>query len=863
MARIQYRPSAQSRGFSPNKLSTEGISRMREESNRIIQGLKENRRAEARQRDIQAQAMESDAAYADRVARENFQIQQQNLQNQSKQVLANIQAEQQQADTDLAATESILESLSGFSTTLAQNAAERTKQMIEDQTEIGRLSVQNVDPERLEEYIRAENARIDGSIAMMGEIAANAVESGEDRLETIKNLAGIPGMSGYAAQAALNELSQQLYADTLQSRLTNSEDTYVSAGGAEFTGLQASRDVSLMRDLQEQTESDVLKFLNITEPLQVRKGLEAIRKYNGAIDEQTRKRNLEDKEEEVRQLANAAFRTNNFEGFTAGYQYIRSAFGLKSAHDSLQDQVANPNTDLEQIKKVKIDGKVWYENWSNRWEDGLAARNKAIATNLRTERQLVEEQDKAWVRSSLPSIQEAYNQNPTQASLLVRKRYLDKGMSVPQSIKNIETAAFAKNKAEVQAAFEQRQRFGILDLPFVNSIQDPTLQKTAREAYDQQQLNRYGPETLGIKKGLRATARKLTKIDPNEEQGSSVTFLVQARLENEYLKQLNLTNDPLQALANVQQLVDAGNAGDKSSPFFIDRGFLNNRVYFPNIQSSDREVQERNTYIDKKLISNGAAVAEQPYTLATQDEMDAAYQSSLVGVMQYPPGVLRVADKFGLKPSEVYNAQRAANNATSGENKPLLTPSPFTDLVDNAPAAMRKLFLSDIPAQVNRGARMLTGNLPRRASMGGDFTSQRQALETAAAELGVDPIDLATIIGFETGGTYDPGVVGGEGGNYQGLIQFGIPERQTYGVVPGMSFEEQLLGPVVNFFKDRFARAGMSTQGATLEDLYTTVIAGNPGANRDAKDSFGTSARSGAARMYKEHRPVAIQRFGF
>ena len=176
---------------------------------------------------------------------------------------------------------------------------------------------------------------------------------------------------------------------------------------------------------------------------------------------------------------------------------------------------------------------------------------------------------------------------------------------------------------------------------------------------------------------------------------------------------------------------------------------------------------------------------------------------------------------------------------------------------------MRKLFLSDIPAQVNRGTRMLTGNLPRCASMGGDFTSQRQALETAADELGVDPIDLATIIGFETGGTYDPGVVGGEGGNYQGLIQFGIPERQTYGVVPGMSFEEQLLGPVVNFFKDRFARAGMSTRGATLEDLYTTVIAGNPGANRDAKDSFGTSARSGAARMYKEHRPVAIQRFGF
>ena len=54
----------------------------------------------------------------------------------------------------------------------------------------------------------------------------------------------------------------------------------------------------------------------------------------------------------------------------------------------------------------------------------------------------------------------------------------------------------------------------------------------------------------------------------------------------------------------------------------------------------------------------------------------------------------------------------------------------------------------------------------------------------------------------------------------------------------------------------------MSTQGANLEDLYTTVIAGNPGANRDARDSFGTSARSGVAKM-GPHRERAMQRFGF
>lgn len=835
---------------------------MREESSRIVQGLRETRAAEAKQAATNLRAMEADAAYTERITKENFAIEQQNLQNEQKQILADIQGEQKQAQTDSLAAQTIVESLVNFSDTLGKQAAQRTEQMIKDQTEIGMLAVQSIDPQRLEEYIRAEHARVDGTIMMTGEIASNDAETGVDRLETIKSLAGIPGLSGYAAQGAMNELSRQLYGDTLQSRLTDSETTYTSSTGVQYTGLQASRDVNLVSDLQRQTERDVLKFLNITEPLQIRKGLGEIRKYNDAIDNQTRKKNLEDKEEELRQKVAANYRTNSFEGFTQGFHVTRAGFGLKAAHDSLQELVADPSVDLDELKKVKIDGKVWYENWSNRWEDGLAARNKAISTNLRVERQLLEEEDKAWVRNNLPSIQEAYNQNPQQAALLVQKRYVDNGLSVPQAIKNIETAAFAKNKAEVQATFEERKRFGILDLPFVNSIQDPTLQKKAREAFDQQQLNRYGPEALGIKKGLKATARKLTKIDPNEEQGSATTFLVQARLESEYLKELKTTNDPLKALENINQMVDAAANGDKSSPFFSESG-QNNRLIFPNIQSSDRELTEMSTYINKQMLKDGANVTDKPFALANSDQMDATYSTSLAGVTKYPPGILQVADALNLKPSEVYNAQRLANNAATGVNKPLLAPSPISMLIDSVPPAMRKLFLSDTPAQINRGSRSITGNLPRRSSMGGDFSSQRQALETAAAELGVDPIDLATIIGFETGGSYDPGVVGGEGGNYQGLIQFGIPERQAYGVVPGMTFEEQLLGPVVSYFKDRFAKAGMSTQGATLEDLYTTVIAGNPGANRDAKDSFGTSARSGAARMFKEHRPVAIKRFGF
>ena len=139
-------------------------------------------------------------------------------------------------------------------------------------------------------------------------------------------------------------------------------------------------------------------------------------------------------------------------------------------------------------------------------------------------------------------------------------------------------------------------------------------------------------------------------------------------------------------------------------------------------------------------------------------------------------------------------------------------------------------------------------------------SSRARALIAAAQKLGVSPLDLATIISFETGGTFSPSKWGGAGGNYMGLIQFGPNERKAYGASPNQSFEEQVTGPVVRYFQDRFGKVGMKTQGASLLDLYTTVLAGNPRANRNARDSFGTSPTSGVARM-GPHRQKAIQTF--
>ena len=121
--------------------------------------------------------------------------------------------------------------------------------------------------------------------------------------------------------------------------------------------------------------------------------------------------------------------------------------------------------------------------------------------------------------------------------------------------------------------------------------------------------------------------------------------------------------------------------------------------------------------------------------------------------------------------------------------------------------------------------------------------SKQQAIVSAANELGVKPEDLAAVISQETMGTFDPQIIGGEGNNYKGLIQFGIPERETYGYRDDMTFEEQILGPVVRYLKDRGVKKGHG-----VKEIYAAILTGNvstlqtDGLKR--KDSFGTSVES-------------------
>lgn len=99
------------------------------------------------------------------------------------------------------------------------------------------------------------------------------------------------------------------------------------------------------------------------------------------------------------------------------------------------------------------------------------------------------------------------------------------------------------------------------------------------------------------------------------------------------------------------------------------------------------------------------------------------------------------------------------------------------------------------------------------------------AISRGAAELGIDPVDLATAISYETGGTFDPDKKGPttKWGQHQGLIQFGEPQRAKYGVRPGMTMAEQMPA-VVAFLRDAGVRPGMG-----MLDVYSAINAGGVG----------------------------------
>ena len=163
---------------------------------------------------------------------------------------------------------------------------------------------------------------------------------------------------------------------------------------------------------------------------------------------------------------------------------------------------------------------------------------------------------------------------------------------------------------------------------------------------------------------------------------------------------------------------------------------------------------------------------------------------------------------------------------------------------------------SGAPAAISAAAGSGGGGAGGGIALGGSTPEgARDSVVRWAANLGIAPEVLATVISYETGGRFDPNIRGGQNrdgsgkGTFLGLIQMSETNQGIHGVKPGMSFEDQMPA-VADYLKKNGLKPGMG-----LLDVYSIISTGRPG-QYDRADVNGT-VRQHVARMQAEHGPRA------
>ena len=129
MAR-QFRGAAKGRGFNPIPISGANITRMREENDRILRGLKERRESQRENEKRHLDAMQANAAYYERVRSRDFQTASTNVKNEMLQAQYDATAQANRAEQNEKVVTELFSAVADFSQTaakMAQKAEDKRK----------------------------------------------------------------------------------------------------------------------------------------------------------------------------------------------------------------------------------------------------------------------------------------------------------------------------------------------------------------------------------------------------------------------------------------------------------------------------------------------------------------------------------------------------------------------------------------------------------------------------------------------------------------------------------------------------------------------------------------------------------------
>jgi len=715
----------------------------------VLKGLQENHAAEMKQRETNLQAMRENDEYTQRRFRENRQIEIDNLQREQTSLNQITTRDQQQAKYDQQATETIISSIVDFSeSAMKLDLKRKAAKLEEDLKKVDLTPITKDDLYGDDEYTNftaASNTNIEGSLQSTTEIAKDAVESSEPKYVTNIN---------QVAEKGFNTAQQQKF-DQKVFKANFYERKNQLLKEPEFLG--ADRDPVVTRALHNRTISDVRTLMRrkkgITNKHYFADTIIALNEENDVnISNATRNKEQDVKDYSIDVLTEFA-RDGTTAEITVSKQKMTKLVGYAATQEWMTNLVINANSleEIEAIGNVPTDNKELYRKRSaNRFDADkatwIANQNKKVSDAQRQRKvNLIQS-----VNNNIDNIIEGYAKNTPQAMKEVRQLMIEQGDgTLLPVLVAIESAQLKANEDELEA-LEIKAKKGTLSKADVNNSSYMN-RKAASELYTGQQGSIYGESEKAITEGLIATARDITGI-VGDGKNSVQTLLVHAQLKRDFLKTKQSAGfeNPLAAWEEVKKQVAVDRENPKGKYY---KKVENGRISLPGIEKPDKEDAEMFDLAQKKMLSDGTGTVDLPFILDTPQGMDETFKSSTIPgqVPEFSAGIREFALKYGFSFVEVFNRQRMANNAATGENKPLITNSVFEQI--KAPDISNLIFNKhNNKTQSIRGARMAdnTAKGDVRPSMGGGNPTPQQVYDYMRSK-GVSDIHARGIVANNAG----------------------------------------------------------------------------------------------------------------
>jgi len=767
MARLKHNPTRPDSGFNPIQLSRGEISRMREETNRVVQNMERNRLAQLEQGKANLQALRDDADYTRRAEARNFEIQQKNAQVDLIQSQLDAQTAERQAAVTSETARQIFGSLASFSKTAAESAQERAVIQAKRESDISYMSA-SLNPDHTKEVfynnvlsgLLEDSERYQGALTVEEANGGDPTAIGDGRLAdpAITHLSN-KGNATFAFSNNYPIIFEAILNSDREFEFKGQMVSFAQArGNPELMAVVATLakrvtiDKFNLRGLEDQFLVPGLKIADEYAQRQIANATVIKNKNTYAMREDEAFGILRNNVNGLQQFGAYVFRRWS-EDPNLGYS---GALGNYEKLATDRDQDGNFRFSMEDLGSLdlKSNGRTFAEEWPSRWTAMQEARVKSQMEYDKRELQL---DDIAYEKDS-QRIRQGFAEDPTQANAEAAiKFFRDTYAQVPPWLQKA-ASSYTVEALQKEEAVKKLEAIppGLITREAVDAAYavDPAAGARMQKRLEAQEA-RYN---TGIYKetaeSFKATANGVTSFGTNKPNTPSSVFL-QERMKAEYRRRVDQAvaggMDFNQAATTIGQTLDAevkAGARDPNSPWYRKADSPGGAAQFPNLNKGTASALERanRRYEELKnfVRDNGLQkTLDTKNTIITAEEAPALVQSYGKPGFSIPQDVLAVSGMSnGLDPMVIINRQLAQHGIA-----PLQPPPSLSTVSQTISPAFQKLLYKS--PSVNRSARALgSTNMFNPTLIPNNLAP---IIQQAAQANGVSPSYIAALAEIESG----------------------------------------------------------------------------------------------------------------